>query len=42
MKMIKISEELHQALTRIAGKKQLKTGKRVTFEEVIKDAVTGR
>lgn len=42
MKMIKISEELHQALTRIAGRKQVKTGKRVTFEEVIKDAVVGK
>lgn len=42
MKMIKVSDELHRELFKAAAKKQLRTGKRVTFEEVIKDALLGK
>lgn len=39
MKIIKVSDELHQDLTKKAAKKQLKTGKRVTFDEVIREVL---
>ena len=40
MKMIKVSDELHKQLIKLAGAKQKKTGRRISIEEIIKEVIS--